>query len=311
MARALTAPSCAPPLPLARLACPCSAAMARCAHVCCSFPRAPAVYGLFASQPGLERTSPFFFHSRLQCASSVSLCNLPQTCPTTLAGSAYLCPSGPCIIVVWRCDVVLTPSSCRAGVCVSYSSNASATNNCPTETVCPADTPVRCSYGVVRSERCLHCLHLLRLHSLYRLRLFLGLLFSLSLIHSHRLCARQCVASASECVASNVIVCPAQLPYYCSIGDPAALLVTAHSFPRTQKPSCGRPSLLELSPKQYAAFSVGSCALNLANCPSMTLCPVSEPVRCPDGTCALTSSLCVTPDLVACPAGKLTCPDGR
>lgn len=161
---------------------------------------------LCPTEPSCPSTLPVLC-SNGQCVSTAALCNLPQACPTTSAGSPYLCPSG---------------------ACVSYSSNTSAIANCPTQTVCPADTPVRCSYGA-------------------------------------------CVKSASDCNADNVAKCPAQLPYYCSIG---------------------------------------ACALNLANCPSMTLCPASTPVRCPDGTCALTSTMCSTPDEIACPVGKLTCPDG-
>ena len=72
----------------------------------------------------------------------------------------------------------------------------------------------------------------------------------------------QCVASAADCTAANVVTCPAALPFLC-------------------------PS--------------GSCSTNLANCPSQVACPLALPVKCADGTCRLAQSQCPLPGTLTCP----------
>jgi fibro-slime domain-containing protein len=257
-----------------------------------------------------------------QCVSSVSLCDVPQTCvnsSTVSTGGAFRCPDG---------------------TCVSYNTIQTAASLCPSNPVCPAAQPVLCSYGAcVASAADCNAANVIQCPSSLPFTCPNGACsINLANCPSQVICPAtlpilcpdgSCQLATSSCPSPLQLACTGSTPLVCPDGSCVSNLGYCPTVVTCAPPSirCADGSCRlndatipsSLCPSTVPTCGLGfiscpassaglNCAKNVTDCPQNVVCPVTNPVRCIDGTCA--SDITVCPPVPATYPAGVACPDG-
>jgi len=244
----------------------------------------------------------------ISCANSTSFCPTFATIDAGCPSGEFACNNGRCVSNWYDCP---SYTSCGAGkvVCGDGSCQTDSTL-CPSLFKCFGLRNVRCADGSC-AKRTEDCPSLVTCAP--------GLV----------LCENnKCAVSLSECSAAQT--CPLssrRCPDGSCVGD-----YTLCSTPVTCSPSspvlcddgschdsgfdCNQvnPELINCDRTFGTPLKTcpgGFCADTFAQCPTLTSCPETRPVKCPDGSCQSNSSACNAHPRDACPSDfPVVCPDG-
>lgn len=205
------------------------------------------------------------------CAVSKARCSTLSTC---LPGQVR-CWNMGCADTLGQCDYLsATDETCPSNFPVHCNDGSCTANiiNCPTQTICPKDLPIKCDDGNCRGS-------------------LLDCSFNSACEPGYTRCPD---GSCSSEACPSSVTCSTQSPYKCFDG-------TCRDHPESCPP-------MPVCTMDKVLCSDGSCQSSRNLCKPNPICPQTTPVLCPDLSCRLDVTECVS--ISKCPVGKVSCFDG-
>ena len=218
-----------------------------------------------------------------QCVDNQDFCPTMVTCPTTSASFSVRCHDNSCVANVDDCPKYIdcpffTPIRCPTGDCRKRLSD------CPSITTCPKEFPIKCNDGNCKSTN------------------------------------QECEISAfqTQCPDNSMVRCSdgtcTTAKFLCPTLKtcPINFVLCWDGNCAKELSACKKPSTEQMSScsvrEMVRCETDGSCRMNINQCPTGIICPISKPVKCWDASCKESIGKC--PAFQPCPPGSMECPDG-